>query len=70
METIEVRGEITLAQFLKFAGIAETGGHAKELVAAAQVLVNGDAETRRGRKLRDGDRVEVGGEAFVIASQG
>lgn len=53
---------IELASFLKWAGIAETGGQAKRLIAAGAVSVNGTVETRRARKLRPGDAVAVRGK--------
>ncbi|MGI9000305.1 MAG: RNA-binding S4 domain-containing protein [Pseudonocardia sp.] len=54
---------IRLGQFLKLAGLAEHGGHAKALLEAEQVQVNGRVETRRGARLRAGDVVAVrGGE--------
>ena len=60
---------IGLGQFLKLAGLAETGGHAKELIAAGKVLVNGSVETRRGHSLVHGDTVETPlGEAVVCAA--
>ena len=46
---------IKLDSFLKFAGAVETGGQAKELVQAGQVLVNGEVCTMRGKKMRPGD---------------
>lgn len=52
---------ITLDAFLKWAGAADTGGHAKTLIASGQVTVNGEIETRRGRKLREGDRIALSG---------
>jgi ribosome-associated protein len=52
---------IRLGQFLKLAGLAEDGGHARELIEAAEVQVNGRVETRRGAQLRAGD---------VVAGQG
>jgi ribosome-associated protein len=52
---------ITLDAFLKWAGVADSGGHAKALIASGDVRVNGEAEMRRGRKLRPGDRVAVAG---------
>ena len=52
---------IRLGQFLKLAGLAEDGGHAKELLEAGDVQVNGRVETRRGAQLRSGDVVAVGG---------
>lgn len=48
---------IKLDQFLKFAGLAETGGHAKEIVAEGAVSVNGELCLARGKKLRPGDIV-------------
>ena len=57
---------ITLGQALKAAGIAGTGGEAKILVQTGEVLVNGEVETRRGRRLRDGDVVEVGEERLEV----
>lgn len=57
---------IKLDQFLKLTGIARTGGQAKLLVQTGMVLVNGAVETRRGRKLVDGDRVMVEDDEFVV----
>ena len=61
---------IRLDQFLKLAGAAGTGGQAKLLIQGGEVLVNGEVETRRRRKLRPGDHVIVDGEEYVIASDG
>jgi len=52
---------IRLGQFLKLAGLAEHGAHAKELLEAGEVELNGRVETRRGAQLRSGDVVSVGG---------
>jgi ribosome-associated protein len=49
---------IKLDQFLKWVGAADTGGHAKVLIQEGQIQVNGETETRRGRKLRKGDQVQ------------
>jgi ribosome-associated protein len=57
---------IKLDQFLKLAQIAMTGGEAKAMILAGMVKVNGEVETRRGRKLRHGDRVLVDGEELVV----
>ena len=57
---------IKLDQFLKLAQIAMIGGQAKAMILGGMVKVNGEVETRRGRKLRDGDRVEVDGEELVV----
>jgi ribosome-associated protein len=62
-----LRGEhITLDALLKATGRAASGGDAKALIAAGSVLVNGQAETRRGRKLRAGDVVQSGHERITI----
>ncbi len=50
---------IRLDQFLKWAGVAPTGGQAKALVVTGCVTVNGRPESRRGRQLRPGDIVGV-----------
>jgi ribosome-associated protein len=60
MDKIELKGEIIrLGQLLKLAGLVDTGGEAKALIQAGEVRVNGQVETRRGRQLREGDRVAV-----------
>ena len=59
---------IKLEQFLKLAQVVATGGQAKVIIQSGQVRVNGLVETRRGRKLRPGDRIEVGGEVLVVMS--
>lgn len=57
-EGFAVRGEfITLGQLLKVLGIAMTGGEAKFQLEEGEFQVNGEPETRRGRKLRPGDVV-------------
>ena len=56
-----LRGEfITLEALLKASGLVTGGGAAKLLIAAGGVGVNGESETRRGRKLRAGDEVRLG----------
>lgn len=57
---------IKLDQFLKWSGITPTGGQAKLLIQEGAVRVNGEVERRRGRRLRRGDRVEVGGRALTV----
>jgi ribosome-associated protein len=59
---------IELAQFLKFAGLAESGGEAKRAVEEGLVQVNGVTETRRGKKLELGDEVTFAGETLVVAA--
>lgn len=48
---------IKLDQLLKFAGIVETGGIAKEVIQAGEVKVNGEICTMRGKKIRSGDKI-------------
>lgn len=60
---------IKLDQFLKLADVAGTGGQAKLLIQSGRVKVNGEVETRRGRKLRAGDRVEVDGEELIVVEE-
>ena len=50
---------IDLLQFLKATGMAVTGGDAKMLVDDGLIQVNGEDESRRRRKLRPGDRVDI-----------
>ncbi len=66
METETVREFIKLDQFLKLAQIVETGGQAKHLIQAGMVMVNGTVETRRGRKLYDGDVIMIDDEPFQV----
>ena len=56
----------TLGQALKAASLVGTGGEAKVLIQGGEVSVNGEVETRRGRKLEEGDVVEVGDERLEI----
>ena len=57
---------IRLDQFLQIKGIAETGGHAKILIQDGLVQVNGELETRRRRKLQQGDVVVVEERKWVV----
>ncbi len=57
---------ITLGQALKASDMVGSGGEAKVLIQAGEVLVNGEVETRRGRKLLPGDVVEVGDERLEV----
>ena len=52
---------------LKFAGLCETGGEAKELIQGGAVKVNGEVCTMRGKKCRAGDTVELDGQTVQIA---
>lgn len=59
---------IRLDDFLKCCGIVGTGGQAKVLIQAGEVLVNGEVETRRRRQLRLGDSVDLLGESFEVTT--
>lgn len=62
---------IRLDALLKLAGLADTGGGAKQMVQAGEILVNGEICTQRGRKLRPGDRIclKDGGKAVVVEGE-
>ena len=69
MRDLPIRGErIRLGLALKLSGLVESGGEARALVEDGAVTVNAEVETRRGRQLRHGDVVAVGGEALRIAA--
>ena len=57
---------IELCQFIKFAGLAESGGAAKQLVAEGSVLLNGVVETRKRKQLVAGDKVTIAGRTIVV----
>jgi ribosome-associated protein len=59
--------EVTrLGQFLKLMDAVESGGEAKMRIADGEVTVNGEVELRRGRQLRTGDVVTIGGQSFQV----
>lgn len=67
MEEIKLRDEfIKLGQALKAANLVESGVDAKFAIQDGLVKVNGEVDTRRGRKLVDGDIVEYQGEKIKI----
>ena len=67
MEVIKLRDEfIKLGQALKAVGYVESGVEAKDVIQEGLVLVNGEIDTRRGRKLYDGDIVCLDGEEIKI----
>jgi len=57
---------IKLDSFLKAVNAVCSGGEAKMIIGEGLVEVNGEVELRRGRKLRAGDRVTLGGENFLV----
>ncbi|MGL4523257.1 MAG: S4 domain-containing protein YaaA [Bacilli bacterium] len=68
MKTIAIDTEfITLGQLLKLEGYIGTGGAAKWFLEEQDVLVNGELETRRGKKLYKGDSIQITEtDTFVI----
>jgi S4 domain protein yaaA len=57
---------ITLQQFMKLSGIVSTGGEAKLKIKEMDIVVNGEKENRRGRKLYPGDNVKIEGKTYVV----
>ena len=69
MESIEfqLKGEhVRLCDLLKLAGIAESGGQGKHLVAAGEVSVDGQPESRKSARIRAGQTVECRGAKIVV----
>ena len=60
---------IRLGQLMKLANVADSGGDAKSLLAAGEVQVNGEVETRRGRQLRRGDQVVLLGQHLRVVGK-
>ena len=58
---------ICLDKFLKASALVETGGRAKILIQAGEVLVNNQVETRRRRKLVATDVVTIEGQSFHVS---
>jgi ribosome-associated protein len=57
---------IRLDQFMKLVGLVRSGGEAKHLIQGGEVLVNGEVETRRSKKLRPGDVVQLGDYEAIV----
>lgn len=70
MDTIQINTEfIKLDSLLKFAGMVETGGEAKELIQAGQVKLNGEVCTMRGKKCVPGDEIELDGRTMAVRAR-
>lgn len=70
MKEIQIKGEfIQLDKLLKLADLAQTGGHAKLLIQDGLVKLNGEIEMRRGKKIRNGDIVELDDEQIIIKAE-
>jgi len=57
---------IELCQFMKFGGLAGSGGEAKQLISEGRVLLNGTAERQKRKKLAAGDRVTFDGQTIAV----
>ena len=57
---------VELYKILKFEGLVQSGGEAKMVIADGHVLVNGEVETRKRRKIVDGDRIEFSNVTLQI----
>tara|TARA_R110000751_G_scaffold287442_1_gene392209 strand:+ start:70401 stop:70631 length:231 start_codon:yes stop_codon:yes gene_type:complete len=67
---IEINAEpIALYQILKFEALVSSGGEAKSVIDEGRVMVNGEVETRRRKKIMSGDIVEFAGERFRVILQ-
>ncbi len=67
MQDITIKDEyITLGQALKLCGAVSSGIEAKVRIQEGEVKVNGEIDTRRGKKLRDGDTFEIEGEVYKV----
>lgn len=67
-ERVKISTEfIKLDALLKFAGVVETGGEAKQVIQEGQVRVNGEVCAMRGKKLRPGDAAELDGVRILVS---
>jgi len=67
IDDIPIGGEsIRLGQFLKFAGLLDSGGNVKEAIIDGYVTVNGEVDRRRGRQLQLGDVVTFEGRSVRV----
>lgn len=63
---LEDKEYIALCDLLKIAGLADSGGQAKMLIAAGNVLRNGEVETRKTAKIRGGEVIEFDGAVLEV----
>jgi ribosome-associated protein len=67
IDDVPISGDsIRLGQFLKFAGLLDSGGEVKEAIVDGYVLVNGEVDRRRGRQLQVGDVVTFEGRGVRV----
>jgi ribosome-associated protein len=70
MRVVEITREpVELYKILKFEGLVATGGEAKQVIAAGQVRVNGEVETRKRKKIVSGDTIEFDRDRIRIQLQ-
>lgn len=60
---------VELYKILKFEGIADSGGAAKQVIADGLVSVNGEVETRKRKKISAGDQIEVDGQSIEVVGK-
>jgi len=65
-EVIITREPVELYKILKFEGMVSSGGEAKSVIAEGMVLVNGETETRKRKKIVRGDIIEFNNETIQI----
>jgi ribosome-associated protein len=67
IDDVSIGGDmIRLGQFLKFSGLLDSGGDAKEVIIDGYVTVNDEIDRRRGRQLHDGDLVRFEGRTVRV----
>ena len=67
MRILQINKEpVELCKLLKFEGIIASGGEAKLLIGDGQVSLNGAVETRKRKKIVDGDIIEFAGEKMLV----
>ncbi|MDY6323552.1 MAG: RNA-binding S4 domain-containing protein [Catonella sp.] len=71
MQTIKIKDDfIKLGQAMKLAGLVDNGALAKEVIQNGEVMVNGEVDTRRGKKLVAGDTFSYDGQEVKVLSDG
>jgi len=60
---------VELYKILKFEGLTDSGGMAKQVIADGQVSVNGEVETRKRKKISAGDKIEFSGQAIEVVGR-
>ncbi len=60
---------VELYKILKFEGLVDSGGMAKQIIADGQVIVNGEVETRKRKKIIAGDKIEFSGQSIDVTGK-